>query len=294
MLVRKRVKPLGVLSDVLFYGGLTLVAVVMALPFYWMLVTSLKPNADIFRDPIQWWPERVTFEHYVKAFTTVPFTRYFYNSFVMATLGVLANLFLGSLAGYAFARLRFPGREALFRMKLASLLVPGIITLIPTFIILRSFPLAGGNDLSGQGGYGLLNSYWAVVLPGAAGAFAVFFMRQFFRTLPDDLVDAARVDGASEFLIFWRIYLPLCRPALATLGIFTFQAGWNLFLWPLIVFNDPNMATVQMGLQSFSFNHNTDYGPLMAASVVVSLPVLIVFVFAQRYFTQSIAFTGTK
>lgn len=294
MLVRKRVKPLGVLSDVLFYGGLTLVAVVMALPFYWMLVTSLKPNADIFRDPIQWWPERVTFEHYVKAFTTVPFARYFYNSFVMATLGVLANLFLGSLAGYAFARLRFPGREALFRMKLASLLVPGIITLIPTFIILRSFPLAGGNDLSGQGGFGLLNSYWAVVLPGAAGAFAVFFMRQFFRTLPDDLVDAARVDGASEFLIFWRIYLPLCRPALATLGIFTFQAGWNLFLWPLIVFNDPNMATVQMGLQSFSFNHNTDYGPLMAASVVVSLPVLIVFVFAQRYFTQSIAFTGTK
>ncbi|MBB5235929.1 carbohydrate ABC transporter permease [Deinococcus budaensis] len=294
MLARKRVKPLGVLGDVLFYGGLTLVALVMALPFYWMVVTSLKPNADIFRDPVQWWPERVTFEHYVKAFTTVPFARYFYNSFVMAALGVLANLFLGSLAGYAFARLRFPGREALFRMKLASLLVPGIITLIPTFIILRTFPLVGGNDLAGQGGYGLLNSYWAVVLPGAAGAFAVFFMRQFFRTLPDDLVDAARVDGASEFLIFWRIYLPLCRPALATLGIFTFQAGWNLFLWPLIVFNDPDMATVQMGLQSFSFNHTTDYGPLMAASVVVSLPVLLVFVFAQRYFTQSIAFTGTK
>ncbi|WP_019586131.1 carbohydrate ABC transporter permease [Deinococcus apachensis] len=294
MVVRKRVRPLGVLSDVLFYGMLILVAVVMALPFYWMLVTSLKPNADIFRDPIQWWPQTITFEHYVKAFTTVPFSRYFYNSFVMATLGVLANLFLGSLAGYAFARLRFPGREALFRMKLASLLVPGIITLIPTFIILRTFPLAGGNDLMGRGGYGLLNSYWAVILPGAAGAFAVFFMRQFFRTLPDDLVDAARVDGASEFLIFWRIYLPLCRPALATLGIFTFQAGWNLFLWPLIVFNDPNMATVQMGLQSFSFNHNTDYGPLMAASVVVSLPVLLVFVFAQRYFTQSIAFTGTK
>ncbi len=294
MPVRKRVRPLGVLGDVLFYGGLILAAAVMALPFYWMLVTSLKPNPDIFRDPIQWWPERVTFEHYVRAFTTVPFTRYFYNSLVMATLGVLANLFLGSLAGYAFARLRFPGREALFRMKLASLLVPGIITLIPTFIILRTFPLAGGNDLAGRGGYGLLNSYWAVVLPGAAGAFAVFFMRQFFRTLPGDLMDAARVDGASEFTIFWRIYLPLCRPALATLAIFTFQAGWNLFLWPLIVFNDPNMATVQMGLQSFSFNHNTDYGPLMAASVVVSLPVLLVFMFAQRYFTSSIAFTGTK
>jgi multiple sugar transport system permease protein len=168
------------------------------------------------------------------------------------------------------------------------------VTLIPSFIILRSFPLAGGNDIFGQGGQGLLNTYWVIVLPGAAGAFAVFFVRQFFRTLPDDLVDAARVDGASEFRIVWSIYLPLCGPALATLGIFTFQAGWNVFLWALIVFNDPAMSTVQMGLQSFSFNKQTDYGPLMAASVVVSLPVLIVFIFAQRYFTQSISFTGVK
>ncbi|PNY81664.1 carbohydrate ABC transporter permease [Deinococcus koreensis] len=291
---RRRPRPLAVLGDLLFYGGLTLVALVMALPFYWMLVTSLKPDADIFRDPVQWWPQRVTLEHYARAFTTVPFGRYFLNSFSMATLGVAANLLLGSLAGYAFARLRFPGREWLFRVKLASLLVPGIITLIPSFLILRGFPLAGGNDLFGRGGFGLLNTYWAVVLPGASGAFAVFFMRQFFRTLPDDLMDAGRVDGASEWRIFWSLYLPLCRPALATLGIFTFQAGWNLFLWPLIVFNDPNMATVQMGLQAFSFNHTTDYGPLMAASVVVSLPVLAVFVFAQRYFTSSIAFTGSK
>lgn len=280
--------------EILFYTVLTVFAVVMALPFYWMLVTSLKPNADLFHEPIEWIPVRVTLEHYAKAFTLVPFGRYFLNSFTMAAMGVAANLFLGSLAGYAFARMRFPGRDALFRLKLASLVVPGIITMIPTFILLRSFPLAGGNDLFGHGGHGLLNTYWAVVLPGAAGAFAVFFMRQFFRTLPDDLVDAARVDGASEFRIFWQIYLPLCKPALATLGIFTFQAGWNLFLWPLIVFNDPNMATVQMGLQAFSFNHQTDYGPQMAASVVVSLPVLIIFVLAQRYFTQSIAFTGTK
>jgi multiple sugar transport system permease protein len=282
------------LRETLFYAVLIGVAVIMALPFYWMLVTSFKPNEDIFRDPIEWIPMRVTLEHYIKAFTLVPFERYFLNSFAMGAMGVAANLFLGSLAGYAFARMRFKGREALFRMKLASLVVPGVITMIPTFIILRSFPLAGGNDILGSGGFGLLNSYWAVVLPGAAGAFAVFFMRQFFQTLPEDLVDAARVDGASEFRIFWQIYLPLCKPALATLGIFTFQAGWNLFLWPLIVFNDPTMATVQMGLQAFTFNKQTDYGPQMAASVVVSLPVLLVFLLAQRYFTQSIAFTGTK
>ena len=291
---RIRLTPFGVARETLFYAALVIVAVIMAMPFYWMLVTSLKPNEDIFSDPIRWIPERVTFEHYVKAFTLVPFGRYFLNSFVMAAMGVVSNLVLGSLAGYAFARMRFRGREALFRLKLASMLVPGIVTMIPTFIILRSFPFAGGNNALGQGGFGLLNSYWAIVLPGAAGAFAVFFMRQFFRTLPDDLVDAARVDGASEWRIFWSIYLPLCGPALATLGIFTFQAGWNVFLWALIVFNDPNMATVQMGLQAFSFNHQTDYGPLMAASVVVSLPVLAIFLFAQRYFTQSIAFTGTK
>ena len=292
--MRRKLTVWTVLRETTFYLGLSAFAAIMALPFYWMLITSLKPDADIFRDPIGWWPARVTLEHYVAALTTVPFGRYFFNSMTMATLGVLANLFLGSLAGYAFARLRFPGREVIFRIKLASLLVPGIVTLIPTFIILRSFPLAGGNDLLGHGGYGLLNTYWAVVLPGASGAFAVFFMRQFFFTLPDDLVDAGRVDGASEFRIFWSLYLPLCKPALATLSIFTFQAGWNLFLWPLIVFNDPNMSTVQMGLQAFSFNHNTDYGPLMAASVLVSLPVLALFLFAQRYFTSSIAFTGTK
>ena len=292
--MRRRITPLIAVRETLFYAVLVAVAIIMVLPFYWMFVTSLKPNQDIFTDPIRWIPERVTLEHYVKAFTLVPFGRYFLNSFVMAVMGVVSNLILGSLAGYAYARMRFRGREGLFRLLLSSMLVPGIVTMIPTFIILKNFPLAGGNNLFGQGGFGFLNSYWAIVLPGAAGAFAVFFMRQFFRTLPDDLMDAARVDGASEFRIFWNIYLPLTGPALATLGIFTFQAGWNVFLWALIVFNDPNMSTVQMGLQSFSFNHQTDYGPLMAASVVVSLPVLLVFFFAQRYFTQSISFTGTK
>jgi multiple sugar transport system permease protein len=292
--MKKKLSTYIVARETVFYAVLALVGVVMAIPFYWMLVTSLKPNQDIFTDPIGWIPERFTFEHYIKAFTLVPFGRYFLNSTLMALMGTAANLFLGSLAGYAFAKMRFRGSDALFKLKLASMFVPGVVTLIPSFIILRSFPLAGGNDILGQGGQGLLNTYWAIVLPGAAGAFAVFFMRQFFRTLPEDLMDAARVDGASEFQIFWRIYLPLCLPALATLGIFTFQAGWNVFLWALIVFNDPNMSTVQMGLQSFSFNHQTDYGPLMAASVVVSLPVLLVFLFAQRYFVQSISFTGGK
>jgi multiple sugar transport system permease protein len=291
-MVKRKITPWVITRETLFYAVLLLVAFFMVLPFYWMLVTSFKPNEDIFSDPIRWIPDRVTLEHYLKAFTLVPFGRYFWNSFVMATMGVITNLLFGALAGYAFAQLRFRGRLTMFRLKLASMLVPGIVTMIPTFIIIKSFPLVGGNNFLGQGGLGFLNSYWAVVLPGAVGAFAVFFMRQFFLTLPSELMDAARVDGANEFRIFWSVYLPLCKPALATLGIFTFQAGWTSFLWPLIVFNDPKMATVQMGLQSFKFNHQTDYGPLMAASIVVSLPIVVLFVLAQRYFVQSINLTS--
>jgi multiple sugar transport system permease protein len=269
-------------------------AIFMVLPFVWTLSTSVKFNEDIFSVPVQWIPARITFEHYATAFTTVPFMRYFANSMFLAVSGVLTNLFFGSLAGYAFARIRFRGNKTLFRVLLSAMMVPGVITLIPTFIILRSFPLVGGNDLSGTGGIGLLNTYWAIILPGAVGAFAVFMMRQFFLTLPEDLGEAARIDGAGEFRIFWNIYLPLCKPALATLGLFTFQAGWNAFLWPLIVLQDPNMKTVQMALQAFSFNHRTDYGPLMAATVVAMLPIIVLFLFTQKYFTQGIAFTGSS
>jgi multiple sugar transport system permease protein len=266
----------------------------MILPFLWSVATSFKPNNEIFSPALQLIPQNPTIEHYVKAFTDVPFARYFLNSMFLAVIGVLSNLFLGSLAGYAYARLRFRGKQNLFRLQLTSLMVPGVVTIIPTYIILRSFPFAGGNDWQGLGGTGLLNSYWAIFLPGAAGTFAVFFMRQFFLTLPSELGEAARIDGCSEFGIFWRVYLPLCRPALATLALFTFQAGWNAFLWPVIVLTDPEMSTVQMGLQSFSFNHQTDYGPVMAASVVATLPLLFLFLYAQKYFVQGISFTGTK
>lgn len=290
--MRKGVTALGLLREGAIYGLLSAVGLLMALPFAWSLLTSLKVDEEIFSTG--WLPTRLTLQHYVDAFTLVPFERYFLNSLTMGALGVASNLFFGALAGYTYAWLRFPGSRWLFRLQLASLMIPGVVTMIPSYLILRSVPLAGGNDLLGQGGVGLLNSYWAVVLPGAAGAFAVFLMRQFFLTLPGELAEAARIDGCGEFRIFWQIYLPLCRPALATLAIFTFQAGWNAFLWPMIVFTDPAMSTVQMGLQAFSFNRATDYGPLMAASVVVMLPVIALFVYAQRHFTQGVAFGGGK
>ncbi|MGH2534727.1 MAG: carbohydrate ABC transporter permease [Thermomicrobiales bacterium] len=278
----------------LYYGLLSAFSVVMLLPFLWMLSTSLKLDAEILSVPIRWLPRRVTFEHYRDAFNTVPFGRYFLNSLILATAGVVTNCTLGSLGGYAYARMRFRGNVLLFRLLLAGMMVPGVVTLIPTFIILRSFPLLGGNDWLGRGGVGLLNTYLAVILPGAAGAFAVFMMRQFFLTLPSELGEAARLDGASEFRIYRQIYLPLCKPALATLAIFTFQAGWNAFLFPLIVLNDPDLSTVQMGLAAFQFNYDTDYGPLMAASVVTVLPTIALYLWAQRYFAEGLAFTGSK
>lgn len=268
--------------------------VMMFLPFYWSLLTAIRPNQEIFALPPLWLPKHLTLTHFKSAFTTVPLGRYVMNSGYLAIMGVLTNLFFGSLAGYAFAKLKFRGRQLIFRVLLSSLMIPMVVTMIPQFVLLKFFPLAGGNNLLGQGGDGLLNSYWGIILPGAAGVFGVFFMRQFFLTLPSDLAESARLDGAGEFQIFWRIYLPLTKPALATLGIFTFQAGWNNFFWPMIVLSDPAKATIQMGLQAFSYNHATEYGPMMAASIVATLPILILFVFAQKYFIQGIAFSGIK
>ncbi|CAM3403378.1 MULTISPECIES: carbohydrate ABC transporter permease [Paenibacillus] len=278
----------------IFYLISSVIAVMMFLPFYWSVLTSFKPDNEMFSMPIKWITTNITFEHYYNAFTTVPFGLYFWNSFVLATAGVLLNLFFGSLSGYAFAKLDFKMNQPFFRILLVSMMVPGIVTMIPSVYVLRHIPFVGGNDLFGSGGHGLMNSFWGIILPGASGTFAVFFMRQFFLTLPKDMMEMARIEGCGEFKIFWRIYLPLTKPALATLGIFTFQAGWNSFLWPMIVLNDPAKATIQMGLQAFSYNYQTDYGPMMAGALVAILPILVLFLMLQRYFIQGIAFSGIK
>ncbi len=288
----RKIKFWRVFREGIFYAVLIAVGIFMALPFVWSLLTSLKVNSEIFSQ--SWIPQQLTLEHYAEVFRMIPYGKYIINSLIMAGLGVITNLFFGSLAGYSYARLRFRFKNFLFRSQLASMMIPSIITMIPTFLILRSFPFLGGNNFLGQGGYGLLNTILGVVLPGAVGSYAVFMMRQFFLTLPEEMAEAARLDGCSEFLIFWKLYLPLCKPALATLGIFTFQAGWNSFLWPMIVLNDPNFKTVQMGLQSFAYDHSTDYGPMMAASIMAMIPMIILFVFAQRYFTRGVAFEGGK
>lgn len=287
-----RKKSSGIVGDTVWYVVLILLSILMVLPFFWTVITSMKPNDEIFNS--SWIFSHLTFQHYAEAFQTVPFGRFFFNSAFLAVCGVLTNLFFGSLSGYAFAKLHFKGRRSLFLILLSSMMVPGVVTMVPSYLVLKYFPLAGGNNLFGMGGNGLLNNYLAIILPGAAGAFAVFFMKQFFETLPNELADAARIDGCSEFRIFWQIYLPLTKPSLATLGVMTFQGGWNAFMWPLIVLNSPDMMTVQVGLASFSYNHNTDYGPLMSGTVVATIPMLVIFMFAQKYFVKGIAFSGGK
>ena len=290
----KRRTPAQRVGVLAWWVAVVVVAILTVFPLFWTLVTSLKPAGDILSGALDLIPRTVTLENYERVLTEVPFGRYFWNSMVLAVAGVVLNLFFGSLAGYAFAKLKFRGKRALFVTLLGSLMVPGIVTMVPSFLVLRAIPLAGGNNLVGQGGVGLLNTYWAIILPGAAGAFAVFFMRQFFSSIPDELGEAARIDGASEFRIFAQVYLPLAKAGAAVLAILTFQAGWNAFMWPLIVLNVQEMWTVQVGLASFVTDYATDYGPLMAGTVITSLPVLLLFVFAQRYIIEGVSHVNAR
>lgn len=281
-------------NTVLWYAGVILISLTTVMPFLWTISTSFKSDSEILSGAMNLIPKVFTLDHYKEVFTTMPFQKYLKNSLILATGGVLTNLFFGSLAGYAFGQLKFKGKKPIFLVFLASMMIPGIVTMIPTFIVLRSFPMVGGNNIMGQGGLGLINSYWAILLPGAAGAFSIFFMKQFFEQLPKELGESARIDGAGDFKIFWNVYLPLAKPSLTTLGIMTFQAGWNAFMWPMIVLNSDEMKTVQVGLAAFQYNYNTNYGPLMAGTIISTLPVLVIFIFAQRNYVQGLANTGIK
>ncbi|GAA1440616.1 carbohydrate ABC transporter permease [Leifsonia poae] len=291
---RRKRSPRQIAGRIVWYIAVVLVSIVTVMPLIWTISTSLKPAGEILSGYLNLIPSAPTIGNYVAVFSQTPFARYMFNSFLLAFIGTATNLFFGGLAGYALAKFRFRGRRVVFSMFLGSMMIPTIVTMIPTFLVLRYFPLAGGNDLFGQGGVGFINTYWAIIIPFAAGPFAVFFMKQVFEALPDELGEAARIDGASEFRIFRQVYLPMATAGLAVLGVLTFQAGWNSFLWPLIVLSDPSLLTVQVGLSSFVSDHQTDYGPLMAGTIVSTVPVLVVFVFAQRWIVQGVAHTASK
>nr|WP_235522370.1 carbohydrate ABC transporter permease [Cellulomonas sp. Root137] len=263
------------------YAVLGVGLVLVVTPFIWMLLGSFKSEGELRANPPTWWPQAPTLDNFRELFTRLDFVQFFTNSIVVALAVTLGNLLFCSMLGYAFAKIDFWGRTWLFRLVLATLMIPGMVTLVPLFVLVSNL--------------GMVNTYFGLILPFLAGPFGVFLMRQFMQGIPDELVDAARVDGAGELRIFWRVVMPLCKPALATLAILTFLGSWNNFLWPLVVASTEDMYTLPVALALYSVGQNaTQYGLLLAGSVVVVVPVLVVFLALQRHFVQGLATTGLK
>jgi multiple sugar transport system permease protein len=258
---------------------------VLIFPFFWLVVTSLETPSEALHFPPVLIPHAIRFANYSDALASAPFVRFMVNSAVVAVATVLCNLVLCTLAGYAFARFRFLGRTALFAVIMATLMVPFQVTMIPQFIITKWL---GVHVLAGVG----INHIGALILPNAATAFGIFFLRQFFRTMPLEYEESARVDGASRLTVLTRIVLPLAAPPLATLAALTFLDSWNNFLWPLIAITSTNQMTLPLGLATFQGAHATEWTLLMAGNVMSLIPMLIVFFVAQRYFIRSVAATG--
>jgi multiple sugar transport system permease protein len=274
---RRRDRNAAIVLHTVLIAGL----LIMTAPFVWMLLSSFKGEGEIRRTPPTWLPVDPTLTNYRELFERLDFPLYFTNSVVVAVLVTVGNLLICSATGYALAKLRFLGRRALFVLVLGNLMVPPMATFVPQFVLVSNL--------------GLVNTYAGLVLPNLALAVNVFLFRQFILSIPDDLLESARVDGAGEWRIYWRIVLPLTRPALATVGILTFLGSWNNFLWPLVVATTEDKYTLPVALAQYSVGQNqTRYGLLLAGSVTIILPILVIFAVLQRHFVRGIATTGLK
>ncbi len=270
------------LGTVLKYSLLIIGAIMMVFPFAWMIDSSLMTSSEIQRRPPAMYPATPQWENFTNLLDVMPFGRLYLNSFIITVSTVLGVLLTSSLAGFAFAKYQFPGRDLLFYIILATMMIPFFVTLIPVFYIVRQL--------------GWINTYQGLIFPSITSAYGIFMMRQFIMGIPDELLDAARIDGAPEPMIYWRIILPLTRPALATLGTFMFIGSWNAFLWPLLVINSRDLYTVPLGLNTLrTFNAEArNLNLLMSGTVLSVVPTLILFIFLQRYFIQGITLTGLK
>jgi multiple sugar transport system permease protein len=255
-------------------------AIVMLIPMIWMIITSFETLSETRHFPPILIPSSLQWQNYTAVLQQAPFARWFMNTLIVTVVVVAGNLLFCSLAGYAFARIKFFGRDVVFILVLATLMIPFQVIIIPTFIIVRKL--------------GLIDTLGALIVPNLAGAFGIFLLRQFFRSLPIELEEAARIDGASRLGVLFKIVLPLSGPVLATVAVITFLWTWNDFLWPLVTLYSPNNMTLQLGLTTFQGSHQTNTHLLMAANVMSVLPVLCLFVFAQRFFIRGIATSGLK
>ncbi|TBY51124.1 carbohydrate ABC transporter permease [Rhizobium leguminosarum] len=267
-------------KTVLLYAIVIMVTVVMLMPFAWMLSASLKLSRDVFAFPIEWIPSQPQWQNYVDIWTKIPLALFIYNTSKLTIIVTLLQLLTSSFAAYAFAKLNFPYKNTLFLGYIATIAMPWQVYMVPQFLLMREF--------------GLNNTHLALICLQAFTAFGVFLMRQFYMSIPTELCEAARIDGMNEYQIWARIMLPLSKPALSTLTIFTFVSTWNDFLGPMIYLTKTELKTVQIGLRMFISQYSAEYGLIMAASVVALVPVLIVFLALQRFFVEGIASTGLK
>lgn len=263
------------------YAGLIVVAVVLVLPLYWMLSTALKTPTQTFALPPEWVPNPVQWSNFARVFEEVPFGRFIINTCIIVFFNIIGQVFAVTLVAYGFARLRFPGRSVLFLLMLSTLMIPYHVTLVPRFILFSKL--------------GWVNTYLPLIVPAFTGSsFLIFLMRQYMMSIPFDLDEAAYIDGASRFDVFWRIILPLSRPALVLVIVFTFVGTWNDFLQPLIYLNDPKMFTISLGLSFFQGTRETNWNLLMAGSLMAIIPPLILFFIAQRQLIGGISIEGLK
>ncbi len=294
-------------KKIFLYALLILFGISMIIPFLWTVSTSLKAPGNIFTYPPSWIPHPVRWANYAEAWRAIPFGRGYINSLFVAIIVTVGQVFTSALAAYAFARLSFPGRDKLFFGYLGTMMIPGAVTTIPVFILFKKLPevlnwlFHTGFWSTPQylGPYLLgnpigIDSYFALIAPGLFSAYGTFMLRQFFMGIPGDLEDAAQIDGSSHFGTFFRIILPLSKPALATLAIFTFMGSWRSFLWPLIVTNSMQMKTIPVMIASFQGLYTTDWNLLMAASLIALVPMLIVFIIGQRFFVEGIRLGAVK
>lgn len=266
---------------VLRYLLLAGAAVLFLAPLYWMIASSLKPEYDVFARPPVWWPNPPRWQNYVEALTELPFGRYAVNTLIIAVFSVVGYTLSCTVVAYGFARLRAPGKNGLFILLLATLMLPYPVVMIPQYVIFSEL--------------GLVNTFWPLILPAFLGSpFFIFLLRQYFLQIPPDLEDAARIDGASVAQIIWYIMFPLARPAMAAVAIFAFQGAWNDFLAPLIYLQDQSKYTLMLGLSFFRSSFQVNWAYLMAASLTIALPVIILFFIAQREFVQGITLGGIK
>ena len=268
------------LKSVAIYAIVIAVTLIMLMPFAWMLSASLKLSRDVFAFPIEWIPAEPQWQNYVDIWTKIPLALFIYNTSKLTIIVTLLQLLTSSFAAYAFAKLNFPYKNTLFLGYIATIAMPWQVYMVPQFLLMREF--------------GLNNTHLALICLQAFTAFGVFLMRQFYMSIPTELCEAARIDGMNEYQIWARIMLPLSKPALSTLTIFTFVTTWNDFLGPMIYLTKTELKTVQIGLRMFISQYSAEYGLIMAASVVALIPVLIVFLSLQRFFVEGIASTGLK